>query len=112
MPLYPSLTPFQVDPQTGAIPKAKTKWKEENEEVSLETTFRQLLLEDGNNDPSPLPLAPSFSENTLALPVTLGSPGQRRHEPISLEVFRRFRDSVREKGANGPYTLTLLENLS
>jgi hypothetical protein len=47
--LYPSLAPFQVDPQTGAIPKARTKWREENEEVSLETTFRQLLLEDGNN---------------------------------------------------------------
>jgi hypothetical protein len=55
--LYPSSAPFQVDPQTGAIPKARTKQREENEEVSLETTFRQLLLEDGNNDPSPLPLA-------------------------------------------------------
>jgi hypothetical protein len=29
--LYPSLTPFQVDPQTSAIPKARTKQKEENE---------------------------------------------------------------------------------
>jgi hypothetical protein len=74
--LYPSLAPFQVDPQTGAIPKARTKWREENEEVSLETTFRQLLLEDGNNDPSPLPLALSSSENPLALPVILGPEGQ------------------------------------
>jgi hypothetical protein len=31
--------PFQVDLQTSAIPKAKTKWREENEEVSL----KQLL---------------------------------------------------------------------
>jgi hypothetical protein len=30
-------------------------------------------------------------------------------EPISFEVLRRFRDSVRENGANGPYALTLLE---
>jgi hypothetical protein len=81
--LYPSLAPFQVDPQTGAIQKAKTKWREENEEVSLETTFRQLLLEDGNNDPSSLLLALSSSENPLALPVILGPQGQQRHEPIS-----------------------------
>jgi hypothetical protein len=27
-------------------------------------------------------------------------------------VLRRFRGSVRENGANGPYTLTLLEHLS
>jgi hypothetical protein len=74
--LYPSLAPFQVDPQTGAIPKARTKWREDNEEVSLETTFRQLLLEDGNNDPSPPPLALSSSENLLALPVILGPQGQ------------------------------------
>jgi hypothetical protein len=69
-------------------------------------------LEDWNNDPSPLPLALSSSENPLALPVILGFQGQQRHEPISLEVLRRFRDSVRENGANGPYTLTPLENLS
>jgi hypothetical protein len=74
--LYPSLAPFQVDPQTGAIPKARTKRREENEEVSLETTFRQLLLEDGSNDPSPPPLALSSSENPLALPVILGPQGQ------------------------------------
>jgi hypothetical protein len=66
------LTQFQVDPQTGAILKARTKRREENEEVSLETTFRQILLEDGNNNPSPLPLALSSSENLLALPVILG----------------------------------------
>jgi hypothetical protein len=29
--LYPSLAPFQVDPQTDAIPKARTKWREKNE---------------------------------------------------------------------------------
>jgi hypothetical protein len=74
--LYPSLAPFQVDPQTGIIPKARTKQGEENEELSLETTFRQLLLEDGNNDPSPPPLALSSSENPLALPVILGPQGQ------------------------------------
>jgi hypothetical protein len=34
--LYPSLAPFQVDLQTGAIPKVRTKQREENEEVSLE----------------------------------------------------------------------------
>jgi hypothetical protein len=65
--LYLSLVPFQVDPQTGSIPKARTKWREKNEEVSLETTFRQLLLE---------PLALSSSENLLALPVILGPQGQ------------------------------------
>jgi hypothetical protein len=73
---YPSLAPFQVDTQTGAIPKARTKQREENEEVSLETTFRQLLLEDANNDPSTLPLALSSSENPLVLPVILGPQGQ------------------------------------
>jgi hypothetical protein len=61
--LYPSLALFQVAPQAGAIPKARTKLREENKEVSLETTFRQLLLEDGNNDPSPPPLALSFQRN-------------------------------------------------
>jgi hypothetical protein len=69
-------------------------------------------LEDGNNDPSPPSLSLSSSENPLTLPVILGPQGQERHEPISLEVLRRFRDSVRENGANGPYTLNLLENLS
>jgi hypothetical protein len=49
--------------------------REENEKVSLETTFRQLLLEDENKDPSPLPLALSYSENSLALPVILGLQG-------------------------------------
>jgi hypothetical protein len=57
-------------------------------------------------------LALSSSENPLALPVILGPQGQGRHESISLEVLRKFRDSVRENRANGPYTLTLLENLS
>jgi hypothetical protein len=70
--LHPSLALFQVDSQTSAIPKARTKWREENEDISLETTFRQLLLEDGNNDPSPPSLALSSSENPLALPVILG----------------------------------------
>jgi hypothetical protein len=74
--LYPSLAPFQVDPQTGAIPKARTHWREKNEEISLETTFRHLLLEEGNNDPSPPPLALSSSENPPALPVILGTQGQ------------------------------------
>jgi hypothetical protein len=69
-------------------------------------------LEDGNNDPSPLPLAFSSSENPLALPVILRLQGQQRHETISLEVLKRFTDSVRENGANVPYALTLLENLS
>jgi hypothetical protein len=73
--LYPSLAPFQVDPQTSAIPKTRTKQKKENE-VSLETTFRQLLFEYGNNDPSPLPLALSSSENPLAFPVILRPQGQ------------------------------------
>jgi hypothetical protein len=73
--LYPSLVPFKVEPQTGAIPKARTKWREENK-VSLETTFRQLLLEDRNNDPSHPPLAFSSSEIPLALPVILGLQGQ------------------------------------
>jgi hypothetical protein len=59
-----------------AIPKARKKGREENEEVSLETTFRQLLLKDGNNDPFPLPLALSTSESPLALPVILGPQGQ------------------------------------
>jgi hypothetical protein len=68
------LAPFQVDPRTGAIHKAWTKWREENE-VSLEIMFRQLLLEDGNNDPSPPPLSLSSSENPLALPVILGPQG-------------------------------------
>jgi hypothetical protein len=70
------LAPFQVDPQIGAISKTRTKQREENEEISLETTFRQLLLEDGNNDPSPPPLALSSLEDTLALPVILGPQGQ------------------------------------
>jgi hypothetical protein len=74
--LYPSLVPFQVYPQTGAIPKSRTKQREENEEVSLKTTFRQLLLEDGNNYHSLLPLALSCSEGPLALPVILGPHGQ------------------------------------
>jgi hypothetical protein len=43
--------------------------------VSLETSLRQLLLEDGNNDPSPSPLAFLSSENSLALPVILGPQG-------------------------------------
>jgi hypothetical protein len=73
---YPSLAPFQVDPQTSAIPKAKTKQREENEKISLETTFRQLLLEDRNNDPSPPPLALLSSQNPLALPVILWPQGQ------------------------------------
>jgi hypothetical protein len=72
---YHSLAPFQVDPQTSATPKARTKRREENK-VSLETTFRQLLLEDGNDDPSPPPLALSSSENPLALLVILGPQGQ------------------------------------
>jgi hypothetical protein len=105
------LAPFQVIPQTSAILKARTKRREENEKASLETNFRQLLLEDGNNDPSPL-LALSSSENPLALPVIPGPQGQQWHEPISLEVLRRFGDSIRENRANGPYTLALLENLS
>jgi hypothetical protein len=33
-------------------------------------------LKDGNNDPSPLPLALSCSENPLALPVIVGPQGQ------------------------------------
>jgi hypothetical protein len=33
--LYPSLAPFQVDLQTHAIPKTKTKWRREDKEVSL-----------------------------------------------------------------------------
>jgi hypothetical protein len=74
--LYPSLAPFQVDPQTCAITKTRKKWKEENIEVSLEVTFNQLLLEDGNNDPSLPPLDLSSSENPLALPVILGPQGQ------------------------------------
>jgi hypothetical protein len=74
--LHPSLVPFLVDPETGAILKTRTKWREESEEVFLETTFRQLLLEDGNNDPSPLPLAVSSLENPLALPVILRPQGQ------------------------------------
>jgi hypothetical protein len=74
--LYPSFAPFQVHPQTSAIPKARTKWREENEEISIETTFKQLLCEDGNNDPYTPPLALSSSENTLALPVILGPQGQ------------------------------------
>jgi hypothetical protein len=37
-----------VDPQTGAIPKTRTKRRKENEKVSLETTFSQLLLEYGS----------------------------------------------------------------
>jgi hypothetical protein len=74
--LYPSLAPSQVDPQTCTIPKARTKWKEENEEVFLEITFRQLLLEDGNNDPSPPPLSLLSSENPLAIRVILVLLGQ------------------------------------
>jgi hypothetical protein len=74
--LYPSEAPFQIHPQTAAIPKARTKWREENEEVSLKTTFRLLLLEDGNNDSSPPRLVLSSSENLLALPVILGPQGQ------------------------------------
>jgi hypothetical protein len=74
--LYLSLAPFQVDPQTSAIPKAKTKWREENKEVSLGTTLRQLLLEDGNNDSSTPPLALSSSEDPLDLLVILGPQGQ------------------------------------
>jgi hypothetical protein len=57
-------------------------------------------------------LALSSSENLLALPVILGPQWQWWHEPIFLEVLRRFRDLVRENRVNGPYTLTLLENLS
>jgi hypothetical protein len=74
--LYPSLAPFQIDPQTSAIPKVRTKWRKESEEVSLEKTFRQLLLEDGNNDPSPPPFVLLSSEDPLALPVILGPQGQ------------------------------------
>jgi hypothetical protein len=33
-------------------------------------------VEEGNNDPLPLPLALSSSENPLALPVILGPQGQ------------------------------------
>jgi hypothetical protein len=96
------LTPFQVDHHTGTIPKARTKWREENEEVSLKTTFKQLLLEDRNNDPSPPPLGLSSSENPPAFPVTLGPQEQQWHEPICIELVRKFRDSVGKNGANGP----------
>jgi hypothetical protein len=109
---YAGLYPFQVDPQTHAIHKARTKKRQENEDASLQTTLWQLLLEDGNNDPSSLPLALSSSEDPVALTVILGPQGQSQHEPIYLQVLRRFRDSVKENGANGPYTLTLLENLN
>jgi hypothetical protein len=70
--LYPSLAPFKATPQTGTIPKKGTKQGEENEEVSLEKTFRQLLLEEGNDDSSPPSLAPSPSENPLGFRVILG----------------------------------------
>jgi hypothetical protein len=56
--LYPSLAPFKAIHQTSTIPKKGTKLGEENKEVSLDKTFRQLLLEEGNDDPSPLSLAP------------------------------------------------------
>jgi hypothetical protein len=48
----------------------------EENEVSLETIFRQLLLDDGNNDPSPPLLALSSSENPVVLPVLLRTQGQ------------------------------------
>jgi hypothetical protein len=41
------LAPFQVDPQTAAICNARTKWRKEDEEVYLETTFRQLYWKMG-----------------------------------------------------------------
>jgi hypothetical protein len=69
---YPSFAPLKAIPQTGTIPKKGTKRGEENEEVSLEKTFRQLLLEEGNDDPSPPSLAPSPLQNPLAFSVILG----------------------------------------
>jgi hypothetical protein len=41
------------------------------EDVSLETIFRQLLLEDANNDPSPLPLALLLQEPSVSSGKTL-----------------------------------------
>jgi hypothetical protein len=85
--LYPSLATFQVDSQTGAISKTRTKWREESEEISPETTFRQLLLEDRNNDSSPPPLDLSYSENSLAFSVIQGLRDNDNRSPFLLRYL-------------------------
>jgi hypothetical protein len=103
--LYPSLTPFQVDPQTGAIPNARTKWREETEDISLETTFRQLLLEDGNNDPSLPPLALSFQRTLWPFQSSWSLRDNNKMNPF---LLRYLEDLEIQSGRMGLTVPTLL----
>jgi hypothetical protein len=103
--LHPSLVPFLVDPETGAILKTRTKWREESEEVFLETTFRQLLLEDGNNDPSLPPLALSFQRTLWPFQSSWSLRDNNKMNPF---LLRYLEDLEIQSGRMGLTVPTLL----